>query len=82
MEGGLEAKIHEGGKQRIFSLHTSSHVVFPVLSLGSALRFLSALGTCARPVVPCPAVGVISSRRQHRGATRLAAGLPCVLLWP
>lgn len=57
MEGGLEAKIHEGGKQRIF--HVVSRPCFLLL-----WRFLSALAcACCAPVSRASA----SSRRNTAG---------------
>ncbi len=59
MEGGLEAKIHEGGKQCLFFFISLSHphgVGFPGGACGFCRlwKFLAVVSVC--PVVECPAV--------------------------
>lgn len=65
MEGGLEAKIHEGGKHHIFS-----HVVFPIVSALSIGFSLSRTCVIVQPsvlVFCCPLFGMVAAR------SRLAA---------
>lgn len=66
MEGGLEAKIHEGGKQCIFP-----RAIFRLVPFVS--RFLSAFSCACRVMSRQLRHRGLLAPRQHRGATRLAA---------